>query len=64
MEKEQTRDERHKEQLEIAEKAIYEKDPSEKRWLKLYYVHKFVSTILKQKIEKELTKFSVVEKAF
>ena len=64
MDKEIKREERHKEQVDIAEKAIYEKDPSEKKWLKLYYVHKFLQTILKMKIEKELKKFSVVEKAF
>ena len=48
----------------IAEKAAYEKDGTESKWVKLYYVHKFVQGILKTKIEGELKKFSVVEKSF
>ena len=48
----------------IAEKAAYEKDGTESKWTNLYFVHKFVQGILKNKIEGELKKFSVVEKSF
>ncbi|MBS1889815.1 MAG: hypothetical protein JST59_00850 [Actinobacteria bacterium] len=49
---------------EIAETAMQEKDNSEKNWKKLLSVHKFVKVMLRQKMERELKKFQVVETAY
>lgn len=49
---------------EIAETAMQEKDNSEKNWKKLLAVHKFVKVMLREKMERELKKFEVVEQAY
>ncbi|CAD8057422.1 unnamed protein product [Paramecium primaurelia] len=58
------RDERMIKQREIAEHASNDKDASEKKWRKLLLVHKVVHSLLKNKMEKEMEKFQVVETAF
>ena len=50
--------------MDIAEHALYDKDASEKKWRKLLLVHKLLHSLLKNKMEKEMKKFEVVEKAF
>ena len=50
--------------MEIAEHALYDKDANEKKWRKLLLVHKLLHSLLKNKMEKEMKKFHVVEKAF
>ncbi|KAL4510478.1 hypothetical protein ABPG72_004632 [Tetrahymena utriculariae] len=49
---------------EIAEHAIYDKDAQEKKLRALLLVHKFVSGMLKDKMEREMQKFQVVEESF
>jgi len=49
---------------EIAERAMQDKDDTEKNWRNLLVVHKFVSRMLKDKMDREMSKFSVVEVAF
>lgn len=49
---------------EIAERAMQDKDDTEKNWRNLLVVHKFVSRMLKDKMDREMNKFSVVEVAF
>lgn len=49
---------------EIAERAIQDKDLSEKNWRKIFLTHIFVNKMLRNKIEKEMEKFKVVEMAF
>jgi chromosome segregation ATPase len=49
---------------EIAERAMQDKDENEKNWKKLLSVHKFVSMVLREKMEREMSKFKVVEVAF
>jgi hypothetical protein len=49
---------------EIAERAMQDKDDTEKNWRSLLVVHKFVSRMLKDKMDREMSKFSVVEVAF
>ncbi|CAD8050457.1 unnamed protein product [Paramecium primaurelia] len=58
------RDERMIKQREIAEHASNDKDASEKKWRKLLLAHKVVHSLLKNKMEKEMEKFKVVETAF
>ncbi|CAD8128258.1 unnamed protein product [Paramecium sonneborni] len=58
------RDERMMKQREIAEHASNDKDASEKKWRKLLLVHKVVHSLLKNKMEKEMDKFRIVETAF
>jgi len=43
---------------------MQEKDNSEKNWKKLLSVHKFVKVMLREKMERELRKFEVVERAY
>jgi hypothetical protein len=49
---------------EIAERAIQDKDMTEKNWRKIFLTHIFVNKMLRNKIEKEMEKFKVVEFAF
>ena len=49
---------------EIAERAIQDKDLNEKNWRKIFLTHVFVNRMLRNKIEKEMDKFRVVEFAF
>ncbi|KAL4463854.1 hypothetical protein ABPG74_005791 [Tetrahymena malaccensis] len=49
---------------EIAEHAIYDKDAQEKKLRALLLVHKFVSGMLKDKMEREMQKFQIVEESF
>ncbi|KAL4456282.1 hypothetical protein ABPG74_014243 [Tetrahymena malaccensis] len=58
------REERMMQMMAIADHAMHDKDPQEKKWRQLLLVHKFVSTLLKQKMEREMKKFEVVESAF
>ncbi len=46
---------------EIAERAIQDKDMTEKNWRKIFLTHIFVNKMLRNKIEKEMEKFKVVE---
>lgn len=46
---------------EIEERAIQDNDLSEKNWRKIFLTHIFVSKMLRNKIEKEMEKFKVVE---
>jgi hypothetical protein len=38
--------------VEIAERAIQDKDHSEKQWRKIFLTHTFVNKMLRDKIEK------------
>lgn len=49
---------------EIAERAIQDKDLNEKNWRKIFLTHVFVNRMLRNKIEKEMDKFRIVEFAF
>ena len=49
---------------EIAERAIQDKDLNEKNWRKIFLTHIFVNKMLRNKIEKEMEKFRIVEFAF
>jgi hypothetical protein len=49
---------------EIAERAIQDKDLNEKNWRKIFLTHIFVNKMLRNKIEKEMEKFKIVEFAF
>ena len=55
---------REMELVEIAERAIQDKDHSEKQWRKIFLTHTFVNKMLRNKIEKEMEKFRTVEFAF
>lgn len=55
---------RDEEILEIAERAMQDKDENEKNWKKLLSVHKFVSMVLRDKMQREMSKFRIVETAF
>ena len=50
--------------MEIAERAMQDKNEDEKQWWKIYLTHSFVSKMLRNKIDKEMEKFKVVEIAF
>ena len=56
--------ERELELTEIAERAMQDKDPNEKEWYNIYMTHLFVSKMLRDKIDREMMKFSTVEMAF
>lgn len=49
---------------EIAERAIQDKDMNEKNWRNIFLTHIFVNKMLRNKIEKEMEKFRIVEFAF
>ncbi len=55
---------RQREIYEIAERALQDKDPNEKQWHQIYLTNVFVSKMLRNKIDREMEKFSVVEFAF
>lgn len=46
--------------MEIAERAMQDKDESEKKWEKLYLTNKFLARMLRDKMDKEMNKFFVV----
>ena len=43
---------------------MQDKDPNEKEWNNIYMTHLFVSKMLRDKIDREMMKFSTVELAF
>lgn len=43
---------------------MQDKDDNEKNWKHLHSVHKFMSRMLKNKMDREMSKFGVVENAF
>ena len=43
---------------------MQDKDPNEKEWYNIYMTHLFVSKMLRDKIDREMIKFSTVELAF
>ena len=49
---------------QIAERAIQDKNIDEKHWRKIFLTHLFVNRMLRNKIDKEMQKFSIVEQAF
>lgn len=55
---------REKETELIAEEALQEKSPSEKNWLRIFFCHKVVERLLRDKMAREMSKFSLVESAF
>lgn len=46
--------------VEIAERAIQDKDQSEKQWRRIFLTHIFVNRMLRNKIDKEMEKFKTV----
>lgn len=52
--------ERELELTEIAERAMQDKNPNEKEWYNIYMTHLFVSKMLRDKIDREMMKFSTV----
>ncbi len=52
--------EREADLVEIAERAIQDKDQNEKQWRKIFLTHIFVNKMLRNKIEKEMEKFRTV----
>ena len=56
--------ERENDLVYIAERAIQDKDLSEKQWRKIFLTHIFVNKMLRDKIDKEMDKFKTVEFAF
>ena len=56
--------EREADLVEIAERAIQDKDQNEKQWRKIFLTHIFVNKMLRNKIEKEMEKFRTVQFAF
>lgn len=56
--------EREREIQEIAERAMQDKDPNEKEWYNIFITHQFVNKMLRDKIDREMMKFSTVEFAF
>jgi hypothetical protein len=55
---------RDKETEKVIITALNEKSPQEKEWIKLLLTNKLLGSILKSKIERELSKHSDIEKAF
>jgi hypothetical protein len=55
---------RQAEMKEIAENALQDKDGKEKNWQKVYLCHRFVEKVLRDKMNREMVKFNVVETAF
>lgn len=51
---------REKQIMEIAERAMQDKDEGEKKWEKLYLTNKFLARMLRDKMDKEMNKFFVV----
>lgn len=49
---------------DIAERAMQDKDENEKSWEKLYLTNKFLDRMLRNKMDKEMAKFFIVESAF
>lgn len=49
---------------EIALKAMQDKDENEKNWISILQVNKLVDNLLRNKMYKEMEKFSMVEMAF
>lgn len=49
---------------DIAERAMQDKDDNEKNWEKLYLTNKLLSKLLRDKMDREMQKFFVVESAF
>jgi cell division protein FtsL len=45
-------------------KAMQDKDENEKNWIHILHVNKFVDNLLRNKMYKEMEKFSTVEMAF
>lgn len=43
---------------------MQDKDDSEKNWMKLYLTNRLVSRLLRNKMDKEMNKFFLVETAF
>ena len=55
---------REVEMMEIAERAMQDKDENEKAWQKVLLAQKLVARLLRDKMYKEMEKFSTVETAF
>ena len=55
---------RSQEMKEIAERAMQDKDDDQIKWEKLYLSNKFVSKLLRDKMDREMEKFFTVESAF
>lgn len=55
---------RGSEMKEIAENALQDKDQKEKNWYKVYLCHRFVEKLLRDKMNREMSKFGTVEHAF
>lgn len=45
---------------EIAENTLQDKDQNEKKWYKVYLCHRFVEKLLRDKMNREMTKFNTV----
>ena len=60
----QTNVKRGDEIREIAERALQDKNFDEKQWQNIYLTHTFVNKMLRNKIDREMEKFQVVEFAF
>ena len=59
------KDERVRRQFEIAELAANDvRDHNLKKWRKLLIVHLLLKTFFKDKMEREMKKYSLVEKSF
>ena len=50
--------------MDIAERALQDKDETQLRWEKLYMTNKLVAKLLRDKMDREMSKFFVVESAF
>jgi hypothetical protein len=55
---------REVEMREIAENTLQDKDHKEKNWYKVYLCHRFVEKLLRDKMTREMLKFSTVEVAY
>lgn len=55
---------RSQEMTEIAERAMQDKDENQVKWEKLYMTNKLVAKLLRDKMDKEMSKFFIVESAF
>lgn len=56
--------EKKEEMREIAEITLSEKDTKQKNWYKVYLCHKFMERMMRDKMDREMTKFNAVEMAF
>ena len=62
---EKQKDERHRRQLEIAEFAANDcRDTNTKKYRKLLMVHLLLKNFFKDKMEREMNKFKLVEKSY